>query len=205
MPNKTFFNLPQEKQDHIIQQSISVFATGTYNEITIAALIKGAGIPRSSFYDYFEDKQDLYKHILDYIGQKKAHYFEASRPEDDFFDELKRLLLASAKFVTFEPELHAIANNFLADPVLINALYGTTQVDARDAFKAMLQKGIKLGNLRQDIDLDFTAKILTILSMGLMVDGASEKDKPIEDIITEMAYKMTEFVQMGIGKASNNA
>lgn len=199
MPSKTFFNLPSDKQDQIISQSIKVFAKGNYNEIKISDLIRSAGIPRTSFYDYFEDKMDLYKYIIDLIGTKKATYLESVPQSEDFFEELKRIMLSSVKFLAYEPELDAIAKNFLSDPQLINELYGTTNVQTQDAFSNMLRKGINSGSVRPDIDIAFISKTLQILSMGLMIDGLSEEKNTPDQVITEMAYKMTEFIRVGIG------
>ena len=71
MPTDTFFNLSVEKRDKILDAAFTEFSTYTYEQSSIANIIKKAGIPRGSFYQYFEDKKDLYKYILEIIGQQK--------------------------------------------------------------------------------------------------------------------------------------
>ena len=66
MPKNTFFNLPKEKRERIIKTAIEEFAQAPYQDISINHLIKCLGIPTGSFYQYFEDKKDLYFHILCY-------------------------------------------------------------------------------------------------------------------------------------------
>lgn len=64
MPTERFFNLPKEKQKRIIQASLAEFARVPFEEISINQIIQEAGIPRGSFYQYFEDKMDLQTFLL---------------------------------------------------------------------------------------------------------------------------------------------
>lgn len=66
MPKQTFFNLPEEKRNHIIEVSIDEFAKAPYQNISINHLIKSMNIPTGSFYQYFEDKKDLYFYVLSF-------------------------------------------------------------------------------------------------------------------------------------------
>lgn len=64
MPSDTFFKLPQEKQNNLIESAILEFSENTYNEASINKIINRIKIPRGSFYMYFSDKLDLYKYII---------------------------------------------------------------------------------------------------------------------------------------------
>lgn len=66
MPKQTFFNLPDNKRNHIIQISIEEFSKAPFQNISINHLIKCMGIPTGSFYQYFDDKKDLYFYILSF-------------------------------------------------------------------------------------------------------------------------------------------
>lgn len=66
MPKKTFFNLPEEKRTQIIERAKEEFAQEPYQNISINRLIKCMQIPTGSFYQYFEDKKDLYFYILSF-------------------------------------------------------------------------------------------------------------------------------------------
>lgn len=59
MVKKTFYNLPEEKRQRIIDAIMKEFASYTYENISINRIIKDADIPRGSFYQYFDDKIDL--------------------------------------------------------------------------------------------------------------------------------------------------
>lgn len=60
MPTKTFFNLPQKKRDRILKAAEKEFGRVPLYKASISNIVKEAEIPRGSFYQYFEDKEDLY-------------------------------------------------------------------------------------------------------------------------------------------------
>lgn len=64
MPTKTFFNLSDEKRNRLIQVSMKEFSTHSFNDASINAIIKNASISRGSFYQYFENKEDLYFYLI---------------------------------------------------------------------------------------------------------------------------------------------
>ncbi|MCI2106379.1 MAG: TetR/AcrR family transcriptional regulator [Intestinimonas sp.] len=64
MPSTTFFNLPEEKRQRLLAAARSEFAHVPYPDVSINQIIRGAGIPRGSFYMYFQDKADLFRYLL---------------------------------------------------------------------------------------------------------------------------------------------
>nr|WP_269671102.1 TetR family transcriptional regulator [Metabacillus litoralis] len=69
MPKQTFYHLPKEKKDTLIHSAKKEFSRVPLHEASIANIIKSAGIPRGSFYQYFDDKEDLYFYLLDEFTQ----------------------------------------------------------------------------------------------------------------------------------------
>lgn len=64
VPSSTFFHLPEEKRENLLRCARNEFARVPYPDASINRIIHAAGIPRGSFYMYFEDKADLFHHIL---------------------------------------------------------------------------------------------------------------------------------------------
>ena len=54
MPTNTFFNLPIEKKEKIINAAKSEFVEYSFHDASINRIIKSAGISRVLFYMYFE-------------------------------------------------------------------------------------------------------------------------------------------------------
>ena len=70
MPSKTFFHLPAEKRERLLLAAEEEFARVPYAEASINRMIRAAGIPRGSFYMYFQDKEDLFRYLLKgYVDQ----------------------------------------------------------------------------------------------------------------------------------------
>ena len=59
MIKKTFYNLPEEKRQRVIDAIMHEFASSTTEKVSINRIVKTAGISRGSFYQYFDDKVDL--------------------------------------------------------------------------------------------------------------------------------------------------
>jgi AcrR family transcriptional regulator len=75
MPKQTFFHLSKDKQDTLIQAAKQEFSRAPLHEASIANIIKSAGIPRGSFYQYFEDKDDLFYYLLTQLAEKNNRRF----------------------------------------------------------------------------------------------------------------------------------
>lgn len=65
MPKATFFNLPKDKQDFLIECGMKEFSRVPIYEASIANIVKTANISRGSFYQYFKDKEDLFYYLLE--------------------------------------------------------------------------------------------------------------------------------------------
>ena len=80
MPKETFLNLPKEKKEKITKAILKEFSRENFNKASISNIIEEANIPRGSFYQYFEDKEDALKYIIeDFLNDEK--------------EEIKKLLI----------------------------------------------------------------------------------------------------------------
>lgn len=64
MPTDTFFGLPEEKRQKIINAARREFAEKTFDLTSIKNIAEDAEISRGSFYQYFESKEDLLEYII---------------------------------------------------------------------------------------------------------------------------------------------
>ena len=72
MPKKTFINLNSEKKQKIEQAIEKEFSKTSFEKASISNIVEYAQIPRGSFYQYFEDKEDAIKYILQkYMKREK--------------------------------------------------------------------------------------------------------------------------------------
>ena len=69
MPSTTFFHLPEEKRQRLLEAARAEFVRVPYGEASINRIIREAGIPRGSFYMYFTDKEDLFRYLMETYGE----------------------------------------------------------------------------------------------------------------------------------------
>jgi AcrR family transcriptional regulator len=97
MPKQTFFHLSKDKQDTLIQAAKQEFSRAPLHEASIANIIKSAGIPRGSFYQYFEDKDDLFYYLLTQLAEKNNRRFTSVLNEKN--GDLFKTFIATFEFM----------------------------------------------------------------------------------------------------------
>lgn len=87
MPKPTFFRLPEEKRMRLIKAAYAEFTRAPFADASISNMIKDAGIPRGSFYQYFEDKSDIFFYLLDRMRESAQDLMQKTLAEQkgDFF------------------------------------------------------------------------------------------------------------------------
>ncbi len=120
MPTATFFNLPQKKRDTLMAAARTEFARVPYPEASINRIIQDAGIPRGSFYMYFEGKEDLFRYLMGtyveggtdlmiaLLGKHSGDVFEALL---GLFDFVQRDYHAPERDAAYTTVLSILRNN----------------------------------------------------------------------------------------------
>jgi AcrR family transcriptional regulator len=107
MPNKTFFNLSDEKRRRIVDAALQEFAAHSFNEASINRIIKHADIPKGSFYQYFKNKEDLYLYFLDEVSKEFTDpllHEKEMYPDATFFEVIQHANREVLKLKNIKPE-----------------------------------------------------------------------------------------------------
>ena len=100
MPSDTFFRLPEEKRKRIIDAAWDEFTSVSFDQVSINRIVRAADIPRGSFYQYFEDKSDLFRYLADgvkryalegYLAVLRANRGDLFSSMLDSFDQLRKI------------------------------------------------------------------------------------------------------------------
>lgn len=67
MASTVFAGLSKEKQETVVASALKEFSAQSYDKVSVFQIAKGAGISRAAFYSYFNDKEDIYRHIINSI------------------------------------------------------------------------------------------------------------------------------------------
>lgn len=115
MPRQTFYNLPVEKKEVLVEAGEKEFSRVPLFEASIANIVKDAGIPRGSFYQYFDDKEDLYFYILkQYATEKKIQLIALLEKHDgNIFEAITDLYLVILNRIEDDASRQFFQNVFL--------------------------------------------------------------------------------------------
>jgi len=175
MPNQTFFNLAEKKRQKITDLAIVEFAAADYDNASITNIVKQAKIAKGSFYQYFEDKKDLYLYLIGLASQQRITFIQAaqaqlkskSRPKG-FFEELRQMFVISTQFNAQYPQLNQIINraNYGESPVKEVALE-LVLAASKQPVHDLVDRGVETGDLRADLDPDLATFVILTASNSL--------------------------------------
>ena len=171
MPHPTFFNLSNKKRKTITDLAIAEFANNDYKNASITKIVKQAKIAKGSFYQYFEDKKELYLYLVDLANKEKLAFMQqAKSPERKmgFFPYLRWLFDMGTKFDLTHPALSQIINRAVyGDVPFREEVLAMTLASSNEYLKQLVQNGIEQGEVANDINLDMAVFTINTLGEGL--------------------------------------
>ncbi|MDF2547571.1 MAG: transcriptional regulator, TetR family [Anaerosolibacter sp.] len=203
MPKSTFFNLPEEKREKIMESAIDEFAQYSYQKGSINRIVERAEIAKGSFYQYFEDKKDLFKYILEKSGEEKMVYLThiiGDLDKLDFFHTIRELYIGGIRFGQEHPKLAAIADRFMkdADQQLMEEMFGDSKGKSQMVFQGLLLKGIERGEVDPKIDVELVAMLIASMSLSISEHFLKEKNTGNLMDMMEVLDKMLYVIEHGI-------
>ena len=181
MPKSTFYNLNEEKREKIKRALKKEFTKHTFEKASISHIIEEANIPRGSFYQYFEDKEDALKFIIeDFLNDEKEQIKELLiQNEGDIFLTTIDLYLYFVDKSYNETEVKLFQN-------IINKLrnenvniYKNIQLkkftDLKNMDKDNCYINTSLLSIENDEDMEYMLRILTCILRAEIIDVMHKK------------------------------
>jgi AcrR family transcriptional regulator len=171
MPKHTFINLPEVKRTLIEDAALNEFAEYGFDNASINRIVEKADISKGSFYQYFEDKGDLYKHILTRIGDEKLTYITPAlqNPADlDFFSFLEEIYRSGLAFAKDHPKRGRVAFEIYKNQnnPLFKEIYNETMASGKQFYESLLDQAISNGSVDPQIDKGFIVHMLIHLQVA---------------------------------------
>ncbi|MBD2393304.1 TetR/AcrR family transcriptional regulator [Cyanobacterium aponinum FACHB-4101] len=216
MPTQTFFNLPEAKQQIIIEKSLEQFADHSYEAVSISRIVQEARIAKGSFYQYFEGKEDLYLYLVDIgIARQKSFIENADLPpiENGFFPYLRSLLKTSLDFQISHPHFTQILFRLpnYGDIPFRDEVFHRTKAVSIAFIKEKIEYAIALGQLPKYLNPDMVAFMIVTLGnelrqfiprhLGIKVGKLVKEDTPLDvNAINQTLDDFVSTLEKGIGK-----
>ncbi len=171
MPKETFFNLADDKRAKILDVALDEFADNDYVNASISRIVARAGIAKGSFYQYFEDKEDLYVFLVGQIAEKKAEMFSLDHPDPEhvgLFNYMRWIFRQSVEFELTNPRYSRMGYRMLKGGASENKVFRAAMDNAIAYYRNLIALGKAQGDIAPDIDDELAAEVfwLVLSEMG---------------------------------------
>lgn len=205
MPKQTFLNLPEEKRKVIINAAIEEFAEYGLENASTNRIVANSGISKGSFYQYFEDKQDVFMHLLTVLEHEKLEYFKGKHPPSanmDTFAYFRWMIKTGMEFNSAYPSLvQAISRVMFGEGLYYGSKFADVRERTTQGLRAMIQQAIANGEVDPSVDVDLAVMIMetwsNAISTYILNEGMKQKDimkwvrsAEVQERIDKMLYVM---------------
>lgn len=156
-PSQTFENLPGEKRQRVLDESLREFAEHGYHQASINRIVARLGIAKGSVFQYFGSKEGLFRHLFGSALSAIKAPLRAIRDEEgpEGFDErLKRVFRTASAFAGAHPLLWRLYRRLIhqEDFPLRAALLGQVRGEALTFFRELIEAGQARGEVPKTLD-----------------------------------------------------
>ena len=202
MPKITFFNLNIEKREKIKKAIINEFSKHTIAKASISNIVEEAQIPRGSFYQYFEDKEDALKYIIDEFIKIEKEEIKSSLKinNGDIFKTSIDIFKYVSKKSYHDTEMMLCHNIIqILKEENVNIFEG---INCKSMYQANKDNGniinTNILKINNEEDLKYMMKILTVVIRASIIDVITKKKS--EEKAQEELQKQIEILKHGMIK-----
>jgi AcrR family transcriptional regulator len=184
MPKQTFLNLPEEKRNHIINVAINEFVEYGFENASTNRLVSKSGISKGSFYQYFEDKLDVFMYLISLLEQEKIAFFSDKHPPSvkmDTFSYFRWMIKAGLEFNSIHPRItQAISRVLLGDGMYYGKYFTEYREKTNLGLKMMIEKAIEREEVDPSVDIDLAVMVMetwsNAISTYILNEGMKQED-----------------------------
>ncbi|MDR1538547.1 MAG: TetR/AcrR family transcriptional regulator [Clostridiales bacterium] len=167
MPKQTFFNLSEQKRRLIEQAALDEFSEYGFDSSSMNRIVKQGKFAKGSFYQYFDDKKDLYFYLIDSIYKKKMQCIKPilkNYKEHSFSYNIENLLRAGLEFAKSDQRLQRIGEDFAAKhQEYVNEFIEKYSFEAEDIYSVLLNHACERGELRENVNIQIVSFFISSL------------------------------------------
>lgn len=200
MPKETFINLKPHKKEKLMQAMTKELSIHTFEHLSIANIVRDAEIPRGSFYQYFEDKEDLYQYYFSHIASLKMDYFKDIFMSSTmtFFERIATLFKQGLVFKKKYPELVEVAKKMYESDYYKDLLIkGGWENKVVDTYEVWIKQDQQLGIIRETIDSKMLSELINEMTTRISLDSFIY-DKYDESVWEHKLDEMLDILKKGI-------
>ena len=206
MISPTFQNLKEDKKDRIIDAALAEFAARPFNEASITNIVKYADISRGSFYQYFGNKENIYKYLVSYLYTKHREDLIHILIENDgelypslleFYDKYIDDLFNSEYFAFYKNTFRYVNHYLIGDEGVLSVQnQSTNREEQRKQFMTIVKMDDLKANSSQEV-LEYIYFLVNTIHY-MVLDGFVN-NLPINEI-KDRSTRAVDWLYYGIKK-----
>jgi AcrR family transcriptional regulator len=201
MPNQTFYNLPEDKKNRIIDAIIDECSIHTFEHINLSNIVRDAQIPRGSFYQYFEDKRDVFDFLYSHIGVLKMKFIgNLMDPHLDipFLKRFEQIYLSGMDFAHAYPKLMKAGQKMIESELFKdNDMMKKATQSAIDFYVNFIKIDQDKGYIRKNLDPVLLATVM--IEFSNKVSLAEYMKENVDKSAVDHAVKgLIDLIEKGI-------
>lgn len=161
----TFLNLPEEKRKRVLDEATREFAEHGYHQASVNRMVGRLGIAKGSLFKYFGTKQGLFEHLFDNAVERLKGPLKEIRKatrDDDFFERIRKIMLAGADFIEAHPRIYSIYLKMLFQEnfPMRERLLGEVRQTSTKFLRSLVEEARAHGQIRPETDTDMAVYLL---------------------------------------------
>jgi len=203
-------NKGEETRQKIIAAAAPLFNKQGYAGCVIKDIMAATGLEKGGIYRHFESKEEIAAEAFDYAWAVSSALRRRGMEEiPDHVDRLKHYI---AGFVTRStipggcPLLNTGVDSDNGNPILRERVRNALR-EWQKMLKTILTDGKAAGTIRQDVDIEKTARlIISGLEGGMLISRIEKNDQALQDAMENLdAYLETRVRAQGPKKTSRES
>jgi len=194
MPTSTFFALSAERRERLVQEAIVEFSERPFAQASLSQIAQRSRIAKGSFYQYFDDKLDLYRWLVtEEAPRHKRQFLAEAPPAPDFWSGLETSIERGMAFLVEHPRLARLIAA-AADPAADKAVHGLHQAVCEAGIaelQAQLAQGMASGAIRNpELKLGVATRLVAaIVGPGLTDVILQELGANLHEVLASEALR----------------
>jgi AcrR family transcriptional regulator len=184
VPKQTFLNLPEEKRQAVVEAAINEFAEHGFKAASINRIVANSGISKGSFYQYFTDKMDVFKYLMDVLANEKIAFFKDKHPPGgnlDTFEYFRWMVKLGMEFNSaYSRMTQAVTRVLLMEGLYYGEHFAEYHKLTTDTLETMIKQAMKRGEVDPSVDVELAVMVMdtwtNAITTYILKEGMKQKD-----------------------------
>lgn len=182
MPKNTFYNLSDEKKRRIFDAALQEFSTRSFREASLNQIIKNADIPKGSFYQYFENKEEIYSYMIEVILKEKAEILNHVKGIDPNADVFEVIMHSTREFFEQGREKPGYVEAGMRMELDNNEITKKIHKSSTEKFIRMLERDKERGLIKPEVDSGLVINMISTFSLHEYYRNGSDKGRCLKNL-----------------------